>query len=287
MRLDKLMNISIFSVAPDDSLDKAICLMDEHHIHHLPVLEGTHLVGMLSDRDLLISVGWKLECERRTSPKEHVVGPMRVGDIMSKPVLYLSPENEVHSAAHLMAAGKFHAMPIVAGRRLLGMVTSTDLLMAYCEQRSHATVNPLLRDEVRTHMLTNLVTIGPKKSLHNAARIMHEAQIRHLPVTSGNTLIGIVTDRDVRRAYGTEMIEDEKAQAIGQFYMGMTAVLAIMTPRPHSILEETLIVDAIAKMVEHRIGSLPVTRHGDELVGLITDTDVLRLIAEAEGCCGA
>jgi CBS-domain-containing membrane protein len=80
MRLANIMTQKIMCVSPDDSLDKAICLMDEHYIHHLPVLDHTKLVGMLSDRDLLIAVGWKLECERRPLPNSGVVGPQRIRD---------------------------------------------------------------------------------------------------------------------------------------------------------------------------------------------------------------
>lgn len=281
MRLEKLMHVSVFSVSPQDSLDKAICLMDEHRIHHLPVVDGGHVVGMISDRDLLLSVGWKLECERKPDVDSGFVGASCVGHIMSRPVLYLSPENERHTAANLMAGGKFHALPLVSGRRLMGIVTSTDLLKAACHPGPGEPVAPVLLEEVGRHMLTNVRTISPSETLHQAAKIMFECRIRHLPVTTGATLLGVVSDRDIRRAFGNEMIEDEIAQSRGEFYLGSASVASVMSRAPWTVREDSTTLEAMRIMVDHRIGSIMVTRGIDQLVGLMTDTDMLRLIAMA------
>jgi acetoin utilization protein AcuB len=276
------MKTIVFSVDPRDSLDRAICLMDEHYIHHLPVIDGDKLVGVLSDRDLLVAVGWKLECERRTTPEARPVGPTEVRAIMSTPAVFLGPDNQVHSAARIMAEGKFHCLPIVADHKLVGLVTSTDILNSYCQLGSAAAESPFMRDEVRNHMRASVLTIGPEEPLNHAVRIMRQANIRHLPVVVDGNIVGMLSDRDVRRACGTEMVEDEKAQSRGEFYMGPNSVMEIMSRHLQLIREDALIVDAIGRMVDHQIGSLPVVRERHELIGLLTDTDVLRLIAHSE-----
>lgn len=281
MTLANLMKRRVFSVSSQDSLDKAICLMDEHSIHHLPVIDAGRLVGMLSDRDLLISVGWKLESERRPEPDSEVVGPGRVGEIMSKAVVYLEPDSDIHTAARMMAAGKFHAIPVVAGHQVAGMVTSTDILEAYQKGPRLISSPPVMSELVRKHMRVSLVTIGPKDFLNQAAKTMHDSHIRHLPVVVGGELVGVLSDRDVRRACGVEMIEDEKAQMRGTFHIGPTEVQEIMSAKVFTIAETGTLQDAIESMVEHRIGCLPVVRHA-LLVGLLTDTDLLRIVADAD-----
>lgn len=282
MRLASLMKTIIFSVKPGDSLDRAICLMDEHNIHHLPVVEDERLVGVVSDRDLLVAVGWKLECERRPEPRSEVVGPKEVRSIMSQPPIFLGPDNQIHTAARLMAEGKIHCVPIVAQGKLIGLVTSTDILNAFCPPRRLSADSPRLQDEVSSHMRVSVLTIHPEEPLHHAVQIMRQAGIRHLPVTVESRVVGMVSDRDVRRACGTEMVEDEKAQARGEFYMGPSIVMEIMSRHLQLVREDNLIIDAIGRLVDHQIGSLPVVRDGHHMVGLLTDTDLLRLIAQLD-----
>lgn len=282
MRLAALMKTLVYSVKPGDSLDRAICQMDEHSIHHLPVVDDQQLVGVLSDRDLLVAVGWRLECERRPEPEAPFVGPREVRAIMSAPPIFLGPDNHIHTAARIMAEGKFHCLPIVANHKLIGLVTSTDVLNAFCPPRNFSADSPRLIEEVRQHMRTHVLTMHPEEPVHRAVKLMREACIRHLPVSVEGRIVGMVSDRDVRRACGTEMVEDEMAQVRGEFYMGPATVREIMSRHLQMIREDNLIIDAIGRMVDHQIASLPVVRDGHELVGLLTDTDLLRLIAHLD-----
>lgn len=281
MRLATLMKTHVHTVSPDDSLDKAICLMDEHAIHHLPVVENGQLIGMLSDRDLLLSVGWKLECERNPDHEGVIVGPTRIREIMTAPAIHLDANAALHTAARMMAAGKFHAMPIVAGHRLVGIVTANDILQQFVERANLESFSPLLREHVPKHMRVKLVTVGPTDNLNIAVRKMHDSNIRHLPVVVEGELIGIVSDRDLRRACGVGMIEDEIAEATGAFYIGSTEVLEVMSRDVLTIAEDATMMTAVRTMADERIGCLPVMR-GNHLVGLLTDTDLLRLIAEID-----
>lgn len=282
MKLADLAHRDVISVMPTDSFDKAICLMEEHHIHHLPVVENSRVVGMLSDRDLLMAVGWKLEIERVVESSEHsVIGPKSVREIMSSPALYLAPENDLHTAARMMAEGKFHAFPMVQDGILVGMVTSTDILGCYSSLKTMLSSQTYLQDKIRNHMHVNVYTVGPREPLHAAARILKEKHIRHLPVATNKELLGLISDRDIRRACGQEVIEDEMAQAQGEFYIGPTTVMQIMSNQVETIMEEATILDAIKTMTERRIGCLPVVR-GEELVGILTETDLLRLVARMD-----
>ena len=106
---------------------------------------------------------------------------------------------------------------------------------------------------------------------------MRRHSIRHLPVVNGNLLVGIVTDRDLRRASPSLLsgIAEEKYQEV----LESTPVSKIMTREPFTVRLDTDLADAVNILVEKRISSLPVV-NGAELVGIVTEIDALRVLLE-------
>ena len=130
---------------------------------------------------------------------------------------------------------------------------------------------------VRDCMSVDPATVGPKDSLQKVVGLLRRRDIRSVPVIENGSLIGIVTDRDVRQvapAYPLFRDEDE----IRRYTENLT-VTAAMTADPMTIAPNALLVEA-AKMLEtYRISSMPVVDHG-RLVGMLTVTDVLRVFVE-------
>lgn len=135
---------------------------------------------------------------------------------------------------------------------------------------------------VRSRMTQNVLTVTPSTALGDALQIVREHAIRHLPVVEDGRLVGLVSDRDLRLAappawasdtdYATlrSTFEDKKVSDV------MTAHAIVSTT------EITPIEEASRLMYEHRIGCLPVMRN-DELVGILTETDVMRAFVELFG----
>lgn len=281
MKLGAIATHNVIFVRPDDSFDRAITLMEEHGFHHLPVIEDGIVVGMLSDRDLLLAVGWKLEYQRRIDgTRRDVAGPRNVGQVMSHPVVALSPEDDLHTAARLMIDRSISALPILAGGKLTGIVTKIGLLQVLCESSPPLVSPKVLSSLVSAHMRASVLTVDPKDPLHTASRIMHDKHVRHLPVTTMGMLVGIISDRDVRRACGREIIEDEQAEREGRLYASAARVMDVMSNRVFTSEPTETIQEAARRMLAHHVGALPVCT-GEELVGIITHTDILRLIARS------
>lgn len=95
--------------------------MQEKRIRHLPVVQDGKVVGILSDRDLL-RVGRVLPSGELDFMRRHA------GDIMTLSPIVCAPDASVAEAARIMTTEKIDALPVVAGGRLIGLVTSTDLL---------------------------------------------------------------------------------------------------------------------------------------------------------------
>ena len=139
--------------------------------------------------------------------------------------------------------------------------------------------------KVRELMNRNLLTIVESSSCHEAVKRMHRARVRHLPVLSDDgALVGIVTDRDLRHyLFRPQVREDIGATSIEIFLKAVT-VDEIMSAPVLTVDAADEVTDAARMMLEDKVGSLPVTE-GGRLVGIITETDLLREICRADAAC--
>lgn len=279
MKLGDLSTRHVVSVAPQDSVDQAIAIMEEHGVHHLPVVSGRQVVGIVSDRDIVI--GWNGDDPAEGQPAERgqKLASGVVEDIMSQPVFTLSPDDALRSATWLMINRRVHAIPLIRSDQLVGIVTESDLLRGAIASPEFSLHNnkSFLQQSVVDYMGSKVTTVGLKTSLHEAVDIMHAQQIRHLPVVFGDELLGIVSDRDVRRALGRSSYRDAEAQETGEFYLGPTDVQHVMTKDIQTIPSSATTEKAIEVLLRHTIHSLPIV-DARRLVGIITDTDLLRAI---------
>jgi len=282
MKLEQFATRKVISIAPDDSIDTAIGLMEQHRVHHLPVVEDRKLAGMISDRDLLLAVGWQLSAARTVpGQSKHLCGPGTVAEIMSRPVITLEPDHSVFEAATVMLTRQVHAIPLVRGRRLVGIVSKRDLLTRYLALVDTEPRLAVLREPVGNHMTVRVHGIAPEEPVQSALNIMRDRRVHHVPVTAGDVLLGIVSDRDIRRVCGLERIQDEAAQATGRFYLGRSTASEIMTTDLRTVTREATLLDVAHDITEYAIGCIPIV-DGRRLAGLITDTDIVRIVARLD-----
>jgi len=119
--IDRIMTPDPATVGPQDNVVEAQRRLDSNAIHHLPVVEGGRLVGMVSSSDLL-----KLHLlDDNMSLRMRAT----VDQIMETNVVVLQRHSTLRDAAEKLCMGGFHALPVVDRRkRLLGIVTSSDLI---------------------------------------------------------------------------------------------------------------------------------------------------------------
>lgn len=135
---------------------------------------------------------------------------------------------------------------------------------------------------VREWMTRNVLTLGVSSTLIDAAEILHRKSIRQFPVIdSEGKVVGIVSDRDVRDAMPSKFLPGDGNSLSGGDLSTLTAG-DIMTLDPYTV-ESTTCMDTVAEMiVRNKIGGLPVVDDG-ELVGIITQADVMRFLCSATG----
>ncbi|MDD3718400.1 MAG: CBS domain-containing protein [Actinomycetota bacterium] len=126
---------------------------------------------------------------------------------------------------------------------------------------------------VRDHMSPDPVVLGPEDTLRQARDLIKDKNLRRFPVVENGRLVGIVTDRDVRQADISSQVVQERRYV--DYILDRIQVRGIMTPDPITVEPDTPIAEAAALILDRKIGGLPVVS-GEELVGIITETDLIR-----------
>jgi acetoin utilization protein AcuB len=134
-------------------------------------------------------------------------------------------------------------------------------------------------------MSRNVVTVDPEASGHDAITLLPREKIRHLPVVGADgVLCGIVTDRDLRH----HLFTPDVLRAIGTVpidrLLSEVSVRQLMSAPVISVAPDMSLDQAAHVMLEKNLGSLPVVDHG-KIVGILTETDVLRHIVGVNSCC--
>lgn len=146
MRVEELMTSNVFTVEPHDLIDRVFFLIHYEKVRHLPVVEKGKVVGMVSDRDMYKALGPKSNSnaiEANKSGTELHVIPKKVQNIMRRGIVSISPDSLASDAAALMAEHKIGAVPVVQNDKLVGILSSTDILKVFSkiehakERREH------------------------------------------------------------------------------------------------------------------------------------------------------
>jgi CBS domain-containing protein len=122
----KAKGSEVFSVAPQDSVLRAIEVMATHHVGALLVMEGASLLGIISERDYARKVILKQRSSHDTP----------VSDIMSSPPVTVAPEETVHRCMEIMTQHRFRHLPVVKSGRVVGMLSIGDLVKAVIEEQN-------------------------------------------------------------------------------------------------------------------------------------------------------
>jgi len=244
-------------------VDEALVIEEKCGFRHLPVVENGRLVGIVSDRDLA-EAQVAAAAGGVAAPEDPSLILPRVADVMQQDVLTVSPADDVLIATQKMLQYKVGSLPVVdSGDEIIGIVTQSDLLGAFlraCEEGAGDT--SVLNPPVTDRMTRNLILCRKKTPVFEAWSICESSDVRHLLVTADSgELLGIVSDRDLRRALVRADHEELR-------------VADVMTEKVLTIRPDTTLASAARLMLEADVHSLPITAQG-ELAGILTVIDLL------------
>lgn len=129
-----IMTTNLVSLNANDGLDRAERLFKEHKIRHIPVVEGEKIIGMLSLTDLLRISFADGAYEDEENVETIVYNMFTVPQVMAKNLKSVAPDDSIKEVAEILANNEFHALPVVQEGKLVGIVTTTDLINYLLEQ---------------------------------------------------------------------------------------------------------------------------------------------------------
>lgn len=261
MEVSDLMTRDPLRIAPDAGLDAALELMDDHDVRHLVVSKGETVLGVLSDRDLLQATGWMNAAARARRPQEGEA-PQLVADIAHAHPVTISPEDSVVSAAVELSGRAIGCLPVMSEGVLVGILSELDLVEAYRGRVEESEAAGSLDPSVDSLMRRSVTTTGPDTTLAQARDLCRSLDVRHLPVVVGeDQLVGMLSDRDLRRAQGQGRAADTPVEEL------MSRDLVIIGPNEGVRRAAELVLIS-------KVSSLAVVNDG-RLVGLLTVTDLV------------
>lgn len=132
---------------------------------------------------------------------------------------------------------------------------------------------------VKEWMTTHVLTTQPNTPISDAHQMMKDNTVRRLPVMDKGKLVGIITIGDVREASPS----DATTLSIWElnYLWAQLTVDKVMSRNVLTVQADTSILDAAEMMLEHKISGLPVVGKDGKLVGIITESDIFRLLVRS------
>jgi len=134
---------------------------------------------------------------------------------------------------------------------------------------------------VKKWMSKKVITIDQEASLQEAISLLKKHNIRRLPVLKNGDLVGIVTDRDLKRASASDATSLEIHELL--HLLSLVKINEIMTQNPLTVSPDHTIEETADILMAHKISGAPVVDHKGELVGVITQNDLFKVLVSLTG----
>lgn len=129
----QIMTKDLVTLNPTESLYDAERLFNKHSIRHIPVVEGQRVVGVISRSDLL-RISFADLTENEEAVESFVYDAYTIPQVMTRVPVTVESDTTVKEVAEILSKQSFHSIPVVEEGKLVGIVTTTDLINYLLEQ---------------------------------------------------------------------------------------------------------------------------------------------------------
>lgn len=134
---------------------------------------------------------------------------------------------------------------------------------------------------VNNWMNNNVITVDVKESMLDAINLLKKHNIRSLPVMENNELVGVVTDRDIKRASASDATTLEMHELL--YLLSTIRIDEVMTRPPITVPFDFTLEETAETLLNNKISGVPVVDHDGRVVGIITQTDLFRAMLSFTG----
>ena len=262
MQIKNLMSEDIISIDKDQNLSDALKLLRKHNVSRLPVTNNKELVG-------IISIANKLGSSKYESMP---ASRLHISSVMVKDVITVPQSMQLDEVAKIMLDKGIGSVPVMDEDKMVGIVSKADFVTL-------AVGIAFDKITVKEIMSKDLTVVSPTERIVHARRQMIEARIGRVPVVDDDKLVGMITSKDLMRAFidfRKKVPEKYQKSQIKELL-----VEDIMSLNPTFVLKDMSITEVSNIIMETGFNGLPVVED-NQVVGIITQTDILRLIQKLE-----
>jgi acetoin utilization protein AcuB len=134
---------------------------------------------------------------------------------------------------------------------------------------------------VKNWMSKPAITINAEASMHDAIKLLKDQNIKMLPVMEKGKLVGVVTDRDIKRASASDATSLEIHELL--YLISKIKVQEIMTKNPITVPHDYTVEETAEILLKHNISGVPVVDQFHDVVGTITQNDIFRILISLTG----
>jgi len=245
-------------VSPDDELGEVLGKMKEHDVHELPVGRKGKLEGVVTLRELM---------KRKSLPPSTKVSTV----VVKAPEV--RRETKLPAAAEQLITTGFRALPVVEGKKLLGIISRTDLTRALAETKA------LEGLKVRDFMTPNPQAVSESDTIEHAVHVMQSLGERSLPVVDKNRrLKGAIGMKDVTDIFARPKMRQRYGERAGSESKVELEVKSVMHAPAVTMGIDGDLGRAADLMLKQEVSSVIVTDK-DEPVGIVTKADLMHFLA--------
>jgi PAS domain S-box-containing protein len=245
-----VMSKDVTTVSPDETVVSAAKRMSENNISCVIVVDNATVAGILTETDLL----------KRVAAKDKDFDKMPVAQIMSCPVVSISPDLPVLAASKIAEAKHIKRLPILDGDQLVGVVTQTDLTRVLTSYGMWSDVVEIMN--------TDVVSIQGSATVTEAVEAMASCKISCIVVVVGGDVVGVFTEKDLLK----KVVALQKDPAQIKIEEVMSSPVMTITP-DYSVFSAA---KAMEKMHIRRL----IVLEDKKLCGIITQTNIFMAIKD-------
>lgn len=259
MDIKDVMTEEPVTVTKDERVSRVLEIMDKHDVSKLPATKDGGLVGLVTDGDVADELGAQRSAGIDPSS-------LYASTVMTRDVATAPPDRGADWLVDLFTEDDEPSMvPVVFGDDLVGVVTKADLL-------------PQVDDDtpLRDIMVEELEVVDPDDRIIHARRIMLDEGVERLPVLEAGRVTGILAELDV--AQGLARFREEIPSRHQSNQLKEFQVEDAMTRRVVTADHDLPAREAAQRMLDEDVGCLPVVGPREKIQGLVTRTDLIRLL---------
>jgi CBS domain-containing protein len=274
IKVEDVMNEEIITIDDNEQVSHARNLMLKYGYSHILVVnQDGKLTGIVTEKDLTRKM-------RAKGPKwkRRPIDKISIHRVMTPNPLTISPHRELREAVELMIKNNISSIPVVDEEEIVGIITKGELIEFYSQKFSG-------KWKVSNLMTRNVITVNENHSIGHVISIMEEKRIGKIVVVRDQEPVGIITpanisfadvddlETGVEKIYFLRPVEGKSKRNVRE--VSLLTAGDIMKNDLIKIHQDEDAANAADIMVKNNISGIPVVEN-DELVGIITRTDLIR-----------